>query len=646
MRFFPKHLSKLIAFGNTTDQPTKQRMLPLPQVAPTGQQTKLDDLSPHWWFSPLQPVAPMAPAGTKPRQWAYAPAANIIWQPKVGEVVPGVTFETLRELADAYDILRLVIETRKDQICTIPFSFRAKQKPGEETGQWKKRQQGDKKLAAIAKFFEKPDGLHDFKKWMRMWLEDMLVVDAVALYLQRDNKDRITTIHPVDGATIGRIITEQGFTPPPDQPAYQQVIYGVPACDLTVDELAYSMRNERTCRRYGYSRVEQILLTINLGLQRKMWQLDYYVAGSVPDAFVFLPPDLPIEKVEEAQTWFDSIMSGQSVQRRKVRFMPGYGTDGNAKPNVIFPKEPLLKDTLDEWLAQVVCYAFSISPQAFMKMMNRATAKSAQESSEEEGIEPDKIEVLSIINGLMDRMGFGDDYECVAEERKETDAAKQASIDVQYCPKIRTVNEVRADRGWDPYPDENADKLGSYTATGAFVALGEQPPQPGGGMSGGPGDSAGNRDGAGYSENDDPNASKALAVQIKKLINGNGHDNTATLKLIAGMVKADPPVTFRWDNFCGIGADDDKGDPDFVRMMTPDEYLGMVLPVIGRTDTSPYIESAIRAGEGVASPSLTVSWDEEGGGWQVTDHDGRHRMMAVQNIDPQAQVPVRVYVAE
>jgi hypothetical protein len=637
MRLF----GKMLTFGNTTNEPQRERMLPLPQVAPTGGTKQLTDVDSAWWFGPLKPIAPLAPESYRPRQWAYPPAANIIWQPKAGEVIPGVTFETLRLLADAYDMLRLVIETRKDQLAALTYTFRPKKQIGEKPSEYQKRMEEDPKLQAIGKFFEKPDGLHDFKKWLRMWLEDMLVIDAVALYLQKDKKGKIATIHPIDGATIGRIITEQGLTPPPDQPAYQQVIYGTPACDLTVDELAYSMRNERTCRRYGFSRVEQVLLTINLGLRRKDWQMQYYTSGSTPDAFVFLPADMSIDQVEAAQNWFDSIMSGQSNERRKVRFLPGYGTGDQAKPNIIFPKEVLLKDPIDEWLAQIVCYAFGVSPQAFMKMMNRATATSATEQGEEEGLAPDKEEVLSVINGLLDRMGFGDDYECITESRKEPDALKQSTIDMAYLGKVKKINEVRGDLGLDPYDHEYADLLGVFTATGTFVPLGEQPPQPPG---------MGGEGGFSANEEETPPAEKVLKERIVKLIRGNGHDDTATIKTIRKLVDKDydenEPVGVVFDSKNGIGADDKYGDPTFIREMMPDEYLNIVLPVIGRKDTSEGIEQSIRSGQSVAPPVIEAQWNDDKASWQVTGHDGRHRMLALRNIDQDMNVPVRVYVNE
>src|SRR5260370_42195227 len=52
-----------------------------------------------------------------------------------------------------------------------------------------------------------------------------------------------------------------------------------------------------------------------------------------------------------------------------------------------FREEPY-KDDFDEWLARIVCYAFSLPPTAFTPQVNRATAQTAQESAIGEGMAP------------------------------------------------------------------------------------------------------------------------------------------------------------------------------------------------------------------------------------------------------------------
>lgn len=431
---------------------------------------QIRDIAPSaYWFSAIQPVKPNVPTGFRPRQYSYAPGANIAWTPK-GEDPIG--FQVLRDLADSWDLLRIIISTQLDRITGVKWEIRAEQQAGETNADRKQRNLKDPKIQELKTFFKKPDGFHPFRRWLRLWMEDCIVLDAVALYLARDSSGKVATIHPIDGSTITRLLTDQGITPPPPSPAYQEVNYGVPVWDFTTDDMTYAMRNERTNRRYGYSPVEQMIRTICFGLRRQSWQISEYTEGNVPEALVFLPSDLPIERVKEAQDWFDSILTSNLGDRRKVRFLPGYGTGDSAKPNVIFPKEPLLKDELDVWLAQIACYCIGVSAQGFMKMMNRASSEEANDQAEEEGLKPYVEFVTDILNDILQNaMGY-QGYEFAVVPHRIQDPLKQAQADNIKVGKVRTINEIREDNGDDPIREPEADSLGTFTPQG-FVPLGE-----------------------------------------------------------------------------------------------------------------------------------------------------------------------------
>lgn len=452
--------------GGPSRQPI---VLSLGQILAPGGTGNIRDINPSFWFSPLQPVQPSAPASYRPRQRAYQPGENIIWQPK-GDSPIG--YDTLRELADSWDILRIGIETVKDQITKEKWEIRAKPKQEESKKDYTARNASDKNVIALNNFFQKPDGIHNWPDWLRLILEDMLVIDAVALYLERDKSGKIASIHPLDGATINRLITEQGWTPPSPSPAYQQVVYGTVACDFTTDDLLFYMRNERTHKRYGYSPVEQLLITINIGLRKMESQLYYYTDGNTPEAMVFMPNVINIDKIKEYQDYFDSVLVGDLAQRSRVKFLPG--VDDKATPNVVFPKEAVIKDELDVWLAQKVCNCLGISAMPFMKMINRASGQEMNDSQAEEGKEPKKQSVKTIMDQIIqEKLGFRD-YEFEFKEHRETDVLKQAQADKLLLGPVYTSNEIREARGEDKRSEPEADMLGMFTAAG-FVPIGGLP---------------------------------------------------------------------------------------------------------------------------------------------------------------------------
>jgi hypothetical protein len=446
-------------------------VLNLPQIGPTGGSHVVSDVVTSMWFSALQPIKPMAPTGQRVRGFEIQPGANIVWTPKTEVEGTGPGYAILREFANSWDLLRLVIETVKDRLTTPQWEFRLIEKKGEKKGDYKRRNAEDVRIEQLTKFFKAPDAEHCFADWLRPLLEDMLVIDAASIYLERDLKGRVANLRVIDGGTIGRMLTDQGFTPPPPQVAYQQVLYGLPAHDLTTDELVYAMRNPRTNRRYGFSPVEQMMVTIAIGLSRQKFTLNYYTDGNMPEALCFLPQDVPIQRIREVQEWFDSILAGDLAKRRRLTFLPGYGSGKDTKPNIIFPKEVLLKDSMDEWLWQVACYAMGTTPQAMLRMMNRATAQQSAESSEEEGLEPKKIWIANTLNVIIQQKMKFEDLEFAWKQAREVDIVKQATVDKIYIScGVHTINETKDALGEDRFTFPEADEPGILTQNG-FVPL-------------------------------------------------------------------------------------------------------------------------------------------------------------------------------
>lgn len=474
------------------------------------------------WLSALSPVQPIAPAGTPVRQYDIQPGANLNWQP--GEQDGNGQFQILRQVADNWDMLRLVIETVKDRICNTPWEIRLKHTdPSEQKRSLKERNSEDPRVTALNTFFQCPDGFHSWAQWLRMSLEDMIVLDAATLYFQRDIQGKIAAIRPIDGATINRVITDQGFTPLPPATAYQQVLQGMPAINLTANDILYPMHNPRTGKRYGYGAVEQMLITISIGLRRQRFQLAYYTEGNMPEGLCFMPPSVPIDKVKEVQDWFDTMMAGDVGRRRRLQFLPGLG-DGKASPNVIFPKEVLLKDEMDEWLFKIICYNLGVSPQNMVKQMNRASAQQSQENSEEEGLEPKLNWITGWINQIIQLyMGY-DDIEFSYKTRQETDALKQAQIDDIYVQNgTITREEVRENLGRDKTNIPNMARPGVISPSG-FIGVDQDAPDPATLMSG-----AGI---TGEEEQDtppDPKAKPGKIAKSKRIIADPAYTNPALL---------------------------------------------------------------------------------------------------------------------
>ena len=412
-------------------------------------------VTPATWFGPMQPLKPMAPDGTGARAFDYPAGYNLQYQPRYDEPF---SFDTLRALADGCDMLRLVIETRKDQIEGQDWDVRPRKLAD---GTHPRASEFAGEIAAAKRFFASPDKEHDLAGWLRAVAEDMIVIDAVSIYLRPDRKGRVFAFELIDGSTISPRVDAWGRTPAAPDVAYQQILHGVPAADFSAEQMIYFPRNRRPGHVYGYSPVEQVIATANTLVRRTAHQLAYYTDENLTDGLFVSPPTWTGDQIKSWQDYWDSQFAGNVPRRRHGVWVPA-GIDFKEL------KQPNLKDAYDEFLARIVCFAFSISPQPFVSMMNRATAETAHDSAVEEGLVPILGYFKRLFRIMFDRMGWLD-IEMVPVDDRETDPKTADDIDVADVKAgIRTINEVRTSRGLDPYP--GGDTLMLATATG-YVPL-------------------------------------------------------------------------------------------------------------------------------------------------------------------------------
>jgi hypothetical protein len=380
-----------------------------------------------------------------------------------------ISFAQMRSLADSFDIVRMCIETRKDQISRMRWEFRLKQQAGENDAARVKRSAQDKRLQTLTDFFQLPDKDHTWQQWVRMLMEDMLVLDAPAIVpivsadgqLWSEGK-ALYGLEVVDGSTIARKIDIMGRTPAAPDVAYQQIIKGLPAINFTRDQLIYRPRNLRAHKFFGYGPVEQIILTINIALRRQIHLLNYYTEGNIPEAIVQVPKEWSADQIAEYQQWFDSKLAGNSAMRRRVTFVP----ESSA---IQWTRDPKLQDPLDEWLARVVCYAFSVSPQPFVGQMNRATAETSVEQAAAEGLLPILAYLADTINFIVARYfpEAAGEIEFAWQPDRDLNLLEQAKVwDLLVRNGTLSIDEVREEMGKQAIGVSN----GIVTLQG-FVAL-------------------------------------------------------------------------------------------------------------------------------------------------------------------------------
>jgi hypothetical protein len=95
-----------------------------------------------------------------------------------------------------------------------------------------------------------------------------------------------------------------------------------------------------------------------------------------------------------------------------------------------------------------MCFAFSISPSALVKAVNKATAQSNQDVALQEGLEPIMAWVKGVIDALIFKYFGYSDVEFSWVEETDVDPKTQAEINQIYLVnQVLTPDEVREDIG-------------------------------------------------------------------------------------------------------------------------------------------------------------------------------------------------------
>lgn len=308
-----------------------------------------------------------------------------------------------------------------------------------------------------------------------------------ALYVRRNGRPTwcLNTIFPlIDDA--GRRpdsaveLTADGMQYLRRQPAFQQIIYGLPMIDMDESELMYvPMRPRADLPMFGYPGTEQILVEASEAVTKTFYQLNFWREGTIPDLIVTVPKEWSPRQIAMYQAHFDALLSGNINLKSKVRFLPG-----DSKPfDIKNSSGESLWSQRDETLVRLACYAYSVSPAPFIKMLNRSTAQNAQQMAEEEGLWP----LMSywkddIIDPIIERFGY-DDIEFTFLPKPEPDQEKAAKIhDMKIKNGEYSINEARGEDGLEPVPggDIHLIYIGNAVVPLADAVAGNAMPMQGG----------------------------------------------------------------------------------------------------------------------------------------------------------------------
>jgi hypothetical protein len=326
----------------------------------------------------INPINPLT-GRPEPRRYEYQVAQNI-------NIVPTrlVPFSTLRDAGDSIDILRRCIEVTKSKMNGLDFDIvlgaDASEKIAAESGgdhvraMAKAREKYTDEINRLREFWENPDKANGYtwQDWINIAIEDILVIDALAIYPQPTVGGDLYGFQILDGSTIKPLIDDRGMRPMSPNAAFQQILYGFPRSEFaateedpkadgefTADQLAYLVRNRRSTTVYGFSPVERALPLADIYLRRQQWIRAEYTDGVMPELMFTTDEDwgtnpdllLAYERI------LNDDLAGQTEQRKRARLLPKGLT-----PIVNEGYGEKFKDTLDDYLVTSICGHFGVQP--------------------------------------------------------------------------------------------------------------------------------------------------------------------------------------------------------------------------------------------------------------------------------------------
>ena len=429
-------------------------------------------------FAPGTPITPGAinPVGADgradPRRYEYQVAQNI----NVATEQKLVPFKTLRGAAEQIDIIRRCIEVLKSKITGIDWDITiaedASEKIISEIGGDHVRAMAtarDKFADEIYRcrtFWENPDPANGltFIDWLMISLEEILVLDAWAIWPQKTVGGDLYGLQVLDGSTIKPLLDDRGMRPMLPHAAYQQILYGFPRSEFTAqsdnleadgefssDEMAYLVRNRRAMSVYGNSPVERCLPVADIYLRRQQWLRAEYTDGVLPELMFKVDPDFGNDPIllRQLENSLNDDLAGQTEQRKRARVLPA-GFD----PVQFDGYGEKFKEILDTYLVTSICGHFGVMPTEIGFSGHGGLGNSGHQAGEEKsaqqiGVGPMVTWLSKMLTNLSyTYLGMPRELEFKFMISEGQDSEKEARrADLELRGATRTINERRAELG-------------------------------------------------------------------------------------------------------------------------------------------------------------------------------------------------------
>ncbi|MEO7716259.1 MAG: hypothetical protein ABIY70_08645 [Capsulimonas sp.] len=395
-------------------------------------------------LSPL--MAPQPGVGGGPTGvYAYD---NPIWYstPQAPQRRPGskVTVDTLRQLAESYDILRSCIQHLKREVRSVPIQIVARDA--------KQAEPLAAKIAEAEEFFKREGGLGGFNRKRSHFegaiLEDLIVVGAGAVFFHPRRDGMLFQAVEVDAATIRPRMDAYGWPGPNDQ-IWEQWIQGVLVSGYTAAQMEYAglAENTRSFSPYPASPVEWLVMTINAALRADNWDLSFFTDGSSPSDVFSVPEGWTADQIKVWQSHWDGMLSGDTAARRKAKWVPS----GSAKVGNPTRTDQDF-DGFKLWLLRRTCAIMGVQPASigYAGEQYKVSQEGSMESTSAFGAGVLLEWRKELYDDVLERLGFKELEVKNINSREEKAQERAERNKVLVGVPQKTINEARKEEGLDP----------------------------------------------------------------------------------------------------------------------------------------------------------------------------------------------------
>lgn len=364
-----------------------------------------------------------------------------------------VPFDVLRRFSVQYDIARAAINHRKRQITQLQWEITSAN-PDDKTDY-------TNQINDVREFIKHVGGYRvRFREFLDLIVEDLLVLDAVAIYKRPTRDGSLYNLKVLDGSTIVMRVDKAGDTPEPPQIAYKQKIRGKIVAEFTADEMYYEMMNPRASTPYGLAPLESLVLGVGSALKSDVYNVNMLTEGNIPEGFFGVPETWTPQDIKEFQTIWDAQLAGNAAATSKLKFVPKGSYTPAVKPEDMRYKE------LQTWLMQKTCMLFDVNPNelGITDSVNKSVGEVQQDIGKQTGTIPTARFIQEILTDVIQQ-----DLQLPYLRFKflglelENEKLRAETNTILINSGQRTIDEVRKKDGLEPIGVDKPFVLGNPT---------------------------------------------------------------------------------------------------------------------------------------------------------------------------------------